>query len=256
MENSKKINMLKSAVMKVITKGMGILWISCTILLFYPQYMCKSCEILVDKKIDISEKSVDKDLDYLKEDIKIPVFINGKNENSVENINNNINSDIMNRVVEVEKAAKDEFGNINEKPTFPYEIKSFYTVTEKNDSIISLYNDYYEYLGGAHGSTIRNGYTIDRNDEKIVVLKDLFLEGYDYKGIINKNIREGIRKEPDKYFYSPENFKGIPDSQGFYINDGNLIIFFNQYEIAPYVAGIPEFKIPIKEFGKNFIYSI
>lgn len=256
MENSKKIYVLKSGVIRVITRCICILWISLIGLLLYPQYMCKSSEILAVEKIDIREKNIKKDLQYLKEDIKLPIFINGKDKNSVEQINDYIESNIMKNVTEVENSLKNQFSDIKERPIFPYEIKSFYTVMEENDSIISLYNDYYEYLGGAHGSTTRTGYTIDRNSEKIISLKDLFSEGFNYKDIINKDIREEIRKESDKYFYSPESFKGIADNQGFYISSNNLIIFFNQYEIAPYVAGIPEFKIPVKEFGNNFMYSI
>lgn len=255
MENSKKNYMVKSAVIKVLTKATGILWISLVLIFIYPQYMCKSSERLVNKKIDISEKLINKDLNYLKEDIKLPIFVDGKNKESVEDINNSISFNIMNNVIEVENTLKEQFSDVKERPTLPYEIKSFYTVTEKNDSIISLYNDYYEYLGGAHGSTVRTGYTIYRINEKIISLKDLFLAGFDYKKLINENIKEEIRKEPDKFFYSPENFRGITDEQGFYIEKDNLVIFFNEYEIAPYVAGIPEFKISIKEFGNNFIYS-
>lgn len=256
MENSKKNNMVKSTVTKVITITLRILWISSMILLFYPQYMCKSSEILVDKKIDISEKLIKKDLDYLKEDVRIPVFINGKQEINVRNINNIVQRDIMSRLIEAENGAKEQFGDINQKPLFPYEVKSLYTVTEKNDSIISLYNDYYEYLGGAHGSTIRTGYTVDRNTEELLRLKDMFSQDYNYKNVINGKIKEELKKEPDKYFYSADNFQGISDNQGFYVSDGSLIIFYEQYEIAPYVAGIPEFKIPLKEFNKNFKYQV
>ncbi|MBE6063392.1 MAG: DUF3298 and DUF4163 domain-containing protein [Clostridium butyricum] len=252
MKNSKKKYMLKSAVIKVITNSVMILWMNFVIFPFYPQCMCKNSGILVDKKIDISEKTVNKNLDYLKIDIKVPVFINGKDESNVENINN-ISKDIINRAFKTENEIKEEFNN-KETLLFPYEIKSVYTVTEKNDNIISLYNDYYEYFGGAHGSTIRNGYTIDRNNEKIIGLKDLFLDNYDYKDIINNKIREEIGKNTNDYFYTSESFKGISDEQGFYINNGDIVVFFNQYEIAPYVAGIPEFKIPIKEFGTNFKY--
>lgn len=256
MENGKKIYVMKSTIIKVIIRIIGIMWISIVAFLLCPQYMCKSSQKSIVEKIDISEKNINKNLQYLKENIKLPLFIGGKNRNSIEYINNNIEVKIMKNVFETENYLKSQFANINERPTFPYEIKSFYIVTKYNDNIISLYNDYYEYLGGAHGSTTRTGYTIDRINEKIINLKDLFLEGFDYKEIINKDIREEIRKDPDKYFYSPENFKGILDNQGFYISGNNIVVFFNQYQIAPYVAGIPEFKIPVEEFGDNFIYSI
>jgi len=39
-------------------------------------------------------------------------------------------------------------------------------------------------------------------------------------------------------------FQGIAPEQNYYLDGENLFIYFNQYEIAPYAAGIREFKIP------------
>ena len=38
-------------------------------------------------------------------------------------------------------------------------------------------------------------------------------------------------------------FDKINDTQKFYLQDDSLVIYFDLYEIAPYVAGIPEFAI-------------
>ena len=47
------------------------------------------------------------------------------------------------------------------------------------------------------------------------------------------------------HFTQPElGFKTIDDNQPFYLTDGGLVVYFGQYEIAPYYVGIPEFKIP------------
>ena len=42
-------------------------------------------------------------------------------------------------------------------------------------------------------------------------------------------------------------FKGIEDKQKFYIQDDNLVIYFDLYDIAPYVASIPEFPINVSK---------
>lgn len=42
-------------------------------------------------------------------------------------------------------------------------------------------------------------------------------------------------------------FQGIRDSQGFYLQDENLVIVFPKYEIAPGATGIPEFVIPLAD---------
>ena len=46
-------------------------------------------------------------------------------------------------------------------------------------------------------------------------------------------------------------FMGIDKQQSFYIKDGHLVVYFGLYEIAPYVAGIQEFKLPLDSFGSN-----
>jgi hypothetical protein len=37
----------------------------------------------------------------------------------------------------------------------------------------------------------------------------------------------------------------ITDEQPFYIGDGQIVVYFAQYEIAPYAAGMSEFAIPV-----------
>lgn len=242
--------------MGIIANVSGII-IACSMLYTaYPQKLCISCEIKSVSKISVVEKSINKNLNYLKEDIKIPQLLDGNDEKKIKMMNNVINNNIMPKVEEAEKTAKEYFGGIGqEKPNFPYEIYSRYTVSKDNDKLISLYDDYYEYLGGAHGMTTRTSYTIDKDKESLLNLKDLFVKGYDYKDIINREIRAEINKNPQNYFDSGSVFKGISENQNFYIEDDNLVIYYQLYDIAPYVFGIPEFKIPLKLFDKNFVYS-
>ena len=47
-------------------------------------------------------------------------------------------------------------------------------------------------------------------------------------------------------------FNEIKDNQKFYIVDDTIVIFFDLYDIAPYVAGIPEFPIN-KEIISNLL---
>ena len=32
-------------------------------------------------------------------------------------------------------------------------------------------------------------------------------------------------------------------------------MYYQQYEIAPYASGIPQFKIPLSLFGENYLYN-
>ena len=87
------------------------------------------------------------------------------------------------------------------------------------------------------------------SDLKILTLDNLFKEGIDYKKVINEEIRMQIEEliksdEQNKGVYE---FKGIDDKQKFYIQDDNIVVYFDLYNIAPYAAGIPEFIININK---------
>jgi hypothetical protein len=140
----------------------------------------------------------------------------------------------------------------------------------ENGSILSFYVDYYSYTGGAHGSTLREAYNYDLASGKMLSLNDLFNEGYDFKSIINQKISQEISTHPQDFFTdttafqsnsdksidggTPETppvrgFAGISDVSCYYLQENSLVIFFQQYEIAPYAAGIPEFIIPLADLG-------
>jgi len=241
--------------MSIVTNITGLIIISSMLYTAYPQELCISSKIQSENKLRLGEKSIIKNLDYIKEDIKIPQLIDGSDEKKINLINSVINKDILPKVENAEKTSKEYFNGVGqEKPTFPYEIYSKYTISKDDNVLLSLYNDYYEYLGGAHGMTTRTSYTIDKKKESLIVLKDLFIKGYDYSNIINKEIRKEISKNPDYYFDSGNVFKGISENQSFYIEGDNLVIYYQLYDIAPYVFGIPEFKIPLKLFDENYVY--
>lgn len=57
---------------------------------------------------------------------------------------------------------------------------------------------------------------------------------------MNAGILAKINEEPENYFV--EDFKGIDDEQGFYIENGEVVILFPKYSIAPGAMGTPEFR--------------
>ncbi|AOR22501.1 DUF3298 and DUF4163 domain-containing protein [Clostridium taeniosporum] len=241
--------------MHLVSNVLSIFLIPIILSQSYPQFMFINNRIKNDNNLKIVEKSINKNLDYLKEDIRILQIQGGKDRKKINNINSKIKSDIINRVSEAEKISEEYFKDINIKPTFPYEIISKYVIERDDDEILSFYNDYYEFLGGAHGMTIRTSYTIDKNKEEFIKLNDLFKSGYDYLSIINKEIKKQIESHPEDYFDLGKEFKGINNEQNFYLDKNNIIIYYQLYEIAPYVYGIPEFKIPISLFKGNFMYN-
>lgn len=98
-------------------------------------------------------------------------------------------------------------------------------------------------------------YTIDKQTGNVVTLEDLFVEGSDYISAISENIKTQMQEQmaADEgviYFLDnddmPEfNFQGITEQTNFYFNEKDeLVIAFDEYEVAPGSMGTPEFVIP------------
>lgn len=97
-------------------------------------------------------------------------------------------------------------------------------------------------------------YTIDLKTGERLELKNLFKDGADYITPISENIKEQMRqqmKEDDMMHYWVDedieemNFDSITDDTSFYINGQNqIVIAFDEYEVAPGYMGCVEFVIP------------
>lgn len=124
------------------------------------------------------------------------------------------------------------------------------TVAE-NDKILSvaIYNTETE----ASAATSRKIYNIDKKDKTILTLEGMFGNN-DYVDVLSKNIlsqmKERTKKDSNDVYFVDHTFK-IKKDQPFYINDkGELVICFDEYEVAPGSAGLVEFVIPSNVVSK------
>lgn len=133
-------------------------------------------------------------------------------------------------------------------PVFVFEALSEFKVTYNRGCIISLYSDRYEYTGGAHGNTVRSSQTWNTGGRGRVCLRELFACDQNGKEYIFEEIFRQIRMEPDIYFEDYERLVDETfDQENFYCTDDGVVIYFQQYDIAPYSSGIREFCFPYSE---------
>ncbi|MDP4083370.1 MAG: WG repeat-containing protein [Bacillota bacterium] len=103
----------------------------------------------------------------------------------------------------------------------------------------------YDYpFGAAHGIPLRRYAHINLKTGTIYQLKDLFKPGSQYVKMISGMIASRIK---NKSYVFKDRYTGIRPDQPFFIDHNGLNIYFNPYEIAPYVAGFPTFEIPFEE---------
>lgn len=125
--------------------------------------------------------------------------------------------------------------------------------------VLSTTADYFTlklicYQGAGSGYEWNYYYTIDLNTGERLKLKDLFKDGADYITPISENIKEQMQEQMDNdenvfYWLHDEiedlNFKSITDETSFYLNEkDNVVIGFNEGDVAPMYMGTVEFEIP------------
>lgn len=132
-------------------------------------------------------------------------------------------------------------------------VTSGYEIKIETDRLLSV-GRYTEETAASSMTTVHYD-TIDKHNEVLVTLPSLFIDN-SYIEAISENIRgqmEQQMKEDSSTTYfidSPDapvsdGFKEISENQNFYINaDNQLVIAFNEYEVAPGYMGTVEFIIP------------
>ncbi len=132
---------------------------------------------------------------------------------------------------------------------FPYSAGMDFTVTNKSTSAFSLYVDTYDYTGGAHGMTYRSSGTWDFRTGKQLTLSDFFPSDKNYKATLIKEMQTQAAKEQatEEGIFFDEYLKSIEESfdeTHFYLTPKGIVVYYQLYEIGPYVRGFVEFLIP------------
>lgn len=97
-------------------------------------------------------------------------------------------------------------------------------------------------------------YTVDKKSGKRIQIGDLFREDSDFNKILSENIKGQMRAkmaedEMNMYWVDYEdvpewNWECLKEDQNFYFDKaGNLVIVFDEYEVAPGYMGAQEFTV-------------
>jgi hypothetical protein len=206
---------------------------------------------------------------------------------ALEGVNENIKGDLYVSVPEItsedypENAAmiNDYFENLKEKYRDGFESElndlstdenvtgpaasgrfldvSFQTEYNRN-GIISFFITEGSYQGGAHDSTAIKSETFDLRNGVRIAADNLFtVEESEYtrliKDYIIREMDRNAQKEEMPYF---ENYKELVEStynkEAFVLTENGLRVYFQIYDLAPYVAGPIQFEIPY-DYLKDFL---
>lgn len=130
-----------------------------------------------------------------------------------------------------------------EMPTQVEEMIGTYEMKNNQRDVLSLSLSNYTYHDkAAHGMTYLRSLTFDLQQAKCCELQDLFTPGSDYVTRLSELIHEQIHERNIPLL---NHFTAIRPEQDFYIADKALVVYFQLYEITPYVFGFPMFPISV-----------
>lgn len=124
------------------------------------------------------------------------------------------------------------------------ELIVYFEVKTNERNILSLTLIAYSYAGGVHGMTVVRPLTFDTQTGRKYSLHDL-LGTQNFEEPLSNYIRKQIDDWNVELLDPP--FNDIQRDQDFYIADTSLVIFFQLYEITPYVWGFPYFPIALQD---------
>lgn len=221
-------------------------------------------------------KILNPDDPYVKFDVKYPYFKNASKE-----FNLRIENLIKDKMDEDSKTSKDNWlsrfktqvagDNIPEIPTSEKDKLSFFsdfTIIQSNSTYISFILKYGGFSGGAHGYENNVSFNYSVKNKKDIELKDLFPNNPEYLTFLSTKSREYLKNkfavvtEEDKKDSDRDALKEYLDNMNSMIDSGTepvvenfsiftftpdkIKIYFEQYQVGPYVIGMPEIEIDRK----------
>lgn len=165
-------------------------------------------------------------------------------------LQDNLNEEFMKEGKEAYENLLKEIPDIGEGRKY---VGMDYNIKSETDSILSIELSKLEIQ--ASGYETRKHYVIDK-EKQVVLTLPLIFKDKSYVDVISDNIKEQMRKQMKEdegkiYFldseedFAEDDFKKIAENQDFYINsNNNLVICFDEYEVAPGYMGPVEFIIP------------
>lgn len=149
-------------------------------------------------------------------------------------------------------------------PHFHIEYKFNTVYNNANHLVFSVY----EFTAAGSSNYSAQYFTVDKQRGVLMTLEEMTGGSRNYmkqiENYIYKQMREHNKTEEMKFWIDDDamgqNWKSNmdlvfsliePNRQYFLNENGNLVIAFNKYDVAPGAMGSPQFEIPIDEFRKN-----
>lgn len=199
-------------------------------------------------ELKILEKRFENDL--IKVDLRIPLLRFSKDLEFSKSLNKEIQEKFMLLVNRVLEDAKWVQNDPILSSSLPYSLWSRTIVTYLSGELLSCVIYVSHYTGGAHENLDVFSYTIDLAERKILRLKDLFSDSFDYEGRMKQYLIEQIKSRPEVFLPNAldELSRLNVDQLAFTVSKAGLTLYFLPYVVSPFSFGILDITIPWSRF--------
>lgn len=176
-------------------------------------------------------------------------------EEWVDGILEQIHQDYASNSENLLQYAQDHLTNVGAEYFYSFSNYQEVGVARHDTRVVSLMVLSSVYSGGAHPNAVQTTWNLDLEEKKLLRLEDVIHP--DMVEVLAEMVKQRI---DDKFVALGENalfsdygdtisrsFFGEPMTPYWYFNDQGLVIFYNQYELGPYAAGIIKTQIDYPE---------
>lgn len=193
---------------------------------------------------------------YHFEDIQAPELEgSGQMQEPVESINKDVDALVSRVMTEYENGIAD-------MPDAHTGLMIDYEILTNNEHWFTMKLMIYHAAGSS--AVEYHFYHIDKDTGQLVTLSDLFAPDFDYVSVFSEEVKEQMHQRmaenENQYYwiYGEEEYgwglDRIDPDQSFYFDaDGNLVLVFGKYEVAPGYMGTPEFTISREIFNEKMV---
>ncbi|AJC74891.1 hypothetical protein AJ81_09085 [Pseudothermotoga hypogea DSM 11164 = NBRC 106472] len=199
-------------------------------------------------ELKILEKRFENEL--IKVDLRIPWLKIAKDVEFSKSFNGEIEERftlLVNRVLEDAKWVQND---PILSSSLPYSLWSRTIVTYLSGELLSCVIYVSHYTGGAHEHLNVFSYTVDLVERKILKLKDLFNDSFDYEGLMKQYLIEQFKSQPELFLPNAvDELRRLNVEQlAFTVSKVGLTLYFPPYVVSPFALGILDITIPWSKF--------
>ncbi|MCI3921458.1 DUF3298 and DUF4163 domain-containing protein [Paenibacillus sp. TRM 82003] len=149
----------------------------------------------------------------------------------------------MNAAIQAQAGSMITDQQANQEGSGPTTITGLFEIKTNERGVLSLTQSNYAYTPpAAHGMTLLRSLTFEAATGKAYRLSELFQPGSAYIDRISAQVRAQIAERDVPLLGE---FTEIAPDQSYYLADKALVVYYQLYELTPYVYGFPMFPISV-----------